>query len=399
MNSKIEIYRNQATGEVDSIEVGTRIAQNEPMVNHVFNRGVLKLLNNDLEIQKLYKQVFGQLNIVDYSPNNVYNGDDLVWYQDLDKNLYLLKCITPNNRIPPNTTGTDKDLKNSGWENQNKYLNILDYGIEQFLRSQDAAIINEHQDDIEMHPFGAVSLDESSPDYIGNKLLKNDFSNINKQRKTTFFPMQVMKLDVGDVIVHGYSRQYGKVLEYDIVFKLATAAKTDMTQIFENTTELSANTLVLPLYSSYSKTSVSYQENANYFKSATDMDIFSNGELKDVGKTSKGLLVQINRNDYVNTYSANIVFPIPFIDRKYMVFSNSVLSQTNGNDGECACNSPVIVPSANDITFCNKTRQSITAIDITFPDSSQYLNNGHNTVYNGLIANSFHCKIIGITGV
>ena len=57
-----------------------------------------------------------------------------------------------------------------------------------------------------------------------------------------------------------------------------------------------------------------------------------------------------------------------------------------------------MVPSANDIIFTDKTRQSITALDITFPDSTQYLNVGHNAQTNGLVANSFHCKIIGKTG-
>ena len=51
------------------------------------------------------------------------------------------------------------------------------------------------------------------------------------------------------------------------------------------------------------------------------MDIFTNGDLS--GKTaSKGMLVQMNRNDYANTYTATINFPTPFIDRNYMVFAN-----------------------------------------------------------------------------
>lgn len=90
--------------------------------------------------------------------------------------------------------------------------------------------------------------------------------------------MQVMKLDVGDVTMHGYSRKYGKILEYDIIFKLAASAKTDVMQIFDKSVELSANTLVLPVYSNYSKQNVNYQENTNYFGSTTDMDIFSNGD-------------------------------------------------------------------------------------------------------------------------
>lgn len=39
-----------------------------------------------------------------------------------------------------------------------------------------------------------------------------------------------------------------------------------------------------------------------------------------------GLLVQLNRNDYVNTYSAKIMFPRAFYNLDYMVFSNTILS-------------------------------------------------------------------------
>lgn len=52
------------------------------------------------------------------------------------------------------------------------------------------------------------------------------------------------------------------------------------------------------------------------------MDIFTNGDLPAAGTSSKGLLVQINRNDYANTYTATIKFPTPFADRDYMVFAN-----------------------------------------------------------------------------
>lgn len=53
------------------------------------------------------------------------------------------------------------------------------------------------------------------------------------------------------------------------------------------------------------------------------MNIFS----PDGNKSSKcGLIEQYGRNDYVNTYSAKIVFPRPFSDLDYMIFSNTVLS-------------------------------------------------------------------------
>ena len=89
----------------------------------------------------------------------------------------------------------------------------------------------------------------------------------------------------------------------------------------------------------------------------------------------------------MNTYTAKITFPISFADNNYMVFSNSILSQTTGNG--------MMVPSANEMTYCDKTRQSIVFLDITFPDSTKYGDVGYNAKNGGLVANSFHCKVIG----
>ncbi len=57
-----------------------------------------------------------------------------------------------------------------------------------------------------------------------------------------------------------------------------------------------------------------------------------------------------------------------------------------------------MVPSANDITYCDKTRQSITFINITFPSSTEYGQPGWNATHGGLVANSFHMKVIGKIG-
>ena len=67
--------------------------------------------------------------------------------------------------------------------------------------------------------------------------------------------------------------------------------------------------------------------------------------------------------------------------------SNSMLSQVNGDMS--------IVPSANDIAFCDKTRSSVVVLDITFPDSRRYGQPGYNIENNGLIANTFHIKAVG----
>ncbi len=42
-----------------------------------------------------------------------------------------------------------------------------------------------------MHPFGKLSLQQSSADYIGSKILKSDMSNIDESREKVFFPQVV----------------------------------------------------------------------------------------------------------------------------------------------------------------------------------------------------------------
>lgn len=58
-----------------------------------------------------------------------------------------------------------------------------------------------------------------------------------------------------------------------------------------------------------------------------------------------------------------------------MVFANSILCYTNGtSSGE----SQLLVPSANDIAICDKTRDSITLVNLAFPKQSELGNEGHN---------------------
>ena len=73
-----------------------------------------------------------------------------------------------------------------------------------------------------MHPYGKVSSSSDSSDYIGTKLLKSSLENIDADRSTTFFPQTVVKLDEGDAVIGGYCRQYGSIIEYDIVFRLGS---------------------------------------------------------------------------------------------------------------------------------------------------------------------------------
>ena len=127
---------------------------------------------------------------------------------------------------------------------------------------------------------------------------------------------------------------------------------------------------------------------------AIGVDIFAQGsalssEMDDI--------VQVGRNDYVNVYTAEIAFPkfefngkyVSFADTRYMIFGSDVMSQDADSDyGE-------IEPSANCMTYCNKTRRQFTAIYITYPDDNHLGQAGYNALNGGLVSNSFHCHIVG----
>ena len=366
------------------------VAQNEPMLNQTMNRSICELSFNDDQLSELKKIIFAELNISEYIFGNAYNVGDLVWYKDSNNVTYLLRCIQQGNSNVPDVSGIsqqyfskkgDELLIKSGWENQNKNLSILDYDIMNLVNENAQALIEQHENDKQMHPFGNLSS-------LNDRMLKSDLSNIEKSRKHTFFPYNVKRLQSGIAIITGYQRLFdNNIVEYDIVLKLASNQIMSHTAVFENIYSLSANNTKFQLFQGVSQTNVSFQLNNNYFSSESDMDIFG---IENAGSSRCGIILQKNRNDYVNTYTAKVNFPIPFTDLNYMVFSNSILSQTIG--------SSTMVPSANDITYCDKTRQSITFIDITFPDSTKYGQPGYNSSTGGLVANSFHMKVIGHIG-
>ena len=44
--------------------------------------------------------------------------------------------------------------------------------------------------------------------------------------------------------------------------------------------------------------------------------------------------IEKNRNDFVNSYSSEIVFEMPFKDNKYMIFGSDVRIQEHGQDDD-----------------------------------------------------------------
>ena len=399
MSSSVQIYSGD--DGILSIDTDICIAQNEPFVEHIFNRNAGKLLKNDLALHQMYKKVFEKLNIKDYSSSAKYSIGDLIWYGE-DGDLYLLKCISPISgkpNIKKNADGrvNDDTLKKSGWDNQNRHLTIVDYGIASLLSALVDDAIEQHQESSATHPNGIVNNDPTSVDYIGNKLLYRDMSNIDPTRQTVFFPVDVSRVKSDNVIMTGYMRDFGKVIEYDFVFKLASSSiKQDDTQVFVGSSALSANTLKLQVYTGLTQNATGYQDNEKYFHSSLMMDIFApEFPAKQTCEAKIGLLKQASRNGYANSYSATITFPRPFSDRNYMVFANSVLSQTNSR---VESSKHLLTPSQSDIVVCNKTRESITLLDITFPDAGSFTSPEQAASSGGLAANSFHCKVIGRSG-
>lgn len=85
----------------------------------------------------------------------------------------------------------------------------------------------------------------------------------------------MQKLDAGIAVLNGYMRNYGKVLEYDIILKLASSDIADVANVFSSGASLSANALKLSMSNGLTKNSVSYQDNLDYFYNSAAMDIFS----------------------------------------------------------------------------------------------------------------------------
>ena len=86
----------------------------------------------------MYKAVFSRMPIVDYMSGSIHKSGDLVWYLDNEtKDLYLLRCIIPDNDNDPSLAKTasgaldDNQLKSIGWVNENPKLDILSSSVMQ----------------------------------------------------------------------------------------------------------------------------------------------------------------------------------------------------------------------------------------------------------------------------
>jgi len=252
------------------------------------------------------------------------------------------------------------------------------------------AFFSDHESNPDYHRFGKLSLERESPDFIERKILLHDMENLDNSRKQVFFPTITRYMQPDDTIIRGFYRRYDTgTIEYDILFRLGYVP-VKFPDRFGNMDILSCNNVKLNQIESEldGGTAGVYKENQKYFYGNSNDIFYSENESED-SYSIVGTTAQLNRNDIVNTYFATIRFPVPFQTLDYAIYTSNVMCQTY--DGRS------ITPAANALTFCDKTKNSIKAVYVTFPDNSDpdYEVEGHNATNGGLCSNSFHIRAVG----
>lgn len=378
------------------------VAVDEYITRHSLNRNIERLLHNDLQLEQIYRNVLESINISPYSTtrSEPYMYNDLIWFRNENdfSDLYLLRSIMDYNKYSPQIAIDKKDkygvidFESYGWSDQNGYLDVLNTTIRKSIARSIAAKLVDHVNDDEYHRFGEINDDPTSPQYYKNKLMLKDLSNQKYPRKTTFYPCQTGYF-TDDTVTYGtYSIWDNGLLELDLVFRVGWRPENNLNPDSLYTTLVCNDVQISPTDDTLDD--ASYNENSKYFASDGDMQIFRQtaGMNSTIGST-----IQMNRNDYVNTYSADIHFPTisyagqtitGFCDRNYMVFTGMTMSQDkNGN-------SQTISPSSNVMTYTNRTMKSITALLIMFENKDIDASHPPSTT-NGLASNTFTCHIVG----
>lgn len=376
------------------IDENIHIAVNEQRNNiYVINRCLSKLISNDKKLLSLYEEILQSIHIQPYDPSNKYYENDIVWFVS-GTNLYILRCISTNNTYPHFNELT-QSFEETGWQNQMEYIHLLKVGADNIIKTQINNKFFQHNLNKTYHRYGKISASTSSPDYVQNKILNRDLgmqTNIGKiayPRELMQFPYQTVSLNPDESIIQGYYRKYDcGLLEYDLVFKFGMTNNTQDT-IYGNKNVLSCNNVTLNVVDNVLKSGSfdSQQRNSQYFFGSC-YDIFRINNPTD-SSSIIGNTIQINRNDFINTYFSSIHFPQLFFNTNYNVFISDMTSQTS--DGESLNYSP------NTMTVCDKTQDSFKIIYVTYPlaTKTEYNTKGRNATFGGLAINSFHCQIVG----
>lgn len=344
-------------------------SSNEAITIHSVNRNFEKLLQNDINLAKLaLSSNASGSGIQGYIEGVPYGKDDLVWFKDEENNesrLYVLKSLIDNNTNKPTKSLYNKiyTFEPSGWRDMYEYGSMVDNDLSSYiLRIFNINLETFHNLVEKYHKFGSLT---TSADYDDTKLLRSDFSNIESDRESNFYPYQTVILSSNNVILNGQYRKWDNgLLEYDIVFRLGYSGDSKTINGTEYSV-ISANNLSL--------------ENSNFYLDSDSSNIFNQ---KSDGTIQINDTYQVGLNKFCNTYSGRIVFEQPFISANYMIFSGDIVSQ------ERNVATPTIDTGANSMTYTNKSTDHIDPVYIVYP-------NGENVSRFGLVSNSFHCHIVG----
>lgn len=387
---------NNVLSNINNVNVSV----NEYVTKYSLNRNIKKLIDNDTTLKNKYNEVLSGQLIHDWSAGIEYNYCDLVWYKDENDELWLLRSMSEFNNNPPFLIVNNKKVLNDQyWKNENEYKTILDYGIEKTLQYYTRSLINEHQYDA-YHKYGILSSEKD----LKSKLLMNDFSNISYNRDTNFYPYKTFDIldyqpELSNVILNGYYREYHNgIIEYNIVYRVGYCGKVIYNG--DEYDQISCNCIQFYNMNRLNKQSLDYNENNKYFNNTGDYQIFNYKNNTDKSISVNETTIEYNRNDYVNVYHAEIKFPIPFKNLNYMVY-NTDLTQVKYDSMEI---SPPLIDKTRvemikqnkcKTVFCNKQKQSITALYITYPNDINQ-EPGWNATHGGLMSNTFRCHIIGV---
>ena len=116
------------------------VSPNEIMYTHQFNRNFVKLLENDIYLDKMANSILGSFNIKQWIGGNRYAYGDLVWYSGPNNDsLYLLRSIEDQNEKVPDIKLVNGRLDNdalnqSGWNDQNRYMTLIELGLESLVK-------------------------------------------------------------------------------------------------------------------------------------------------------------------------------------------------------------------------------------------------------------------------
>ena len=358
------------------------VASNELFLRATINRNLEKLLKNDIALANKIEEygTNSEFSIQGYKPTRIYNaGDAILWTEYSDdgtevKNIYLLESMIANNANEPAYEVVDgfiKDFSKSGWKNSNPFFSIYSsndpaLNISSFIESSISSKFElSHENDPQYHKFGAISKDT-----LSSKVLLNGMENIADSRPSLFWAYETGRFSNGSS--HGTYKKWGNgVIEYDIEFSLDSSVKLEKmiaeNGIVETVGYVKVNSLV----------PISSEANDSYFLNEDAYTIFNkSGSSK---KYNVGGVTQTNVSSKVNTYHGTIMFPIPFIDDSYMIFT----SEPTDKGGYRS-------QSSSTLAFLDRTKQSITAI-YTIPNY-----NGADDIQDMLLNNnSFQCQIIG----